>query len=66
MINTKYDINLLYEAFLASKKGSSWKNETQKFEHNWLYELTLLQQELENQTYKTTPCIEFTLNERGT
>ena len=59
------DINVLYEAFRASMKGSAWKREPQKFEHNWLEELVALKTELETKTYKTLPGSEFTLNERG-
>lgn len=59
------DINVLYEAFRASMKGSAWKHEPQKFEHNWLEELVALKTELETKTYKTLPGSEFTLNERG-
>lgn len=59
------DINILYDAFLASMKGSSWKREPQKFEHDWLYELSCLKYELETQTYHTLPGTEFKLNERG-
>lgn len=46
-------------------KGSSWKREPQKFEHDWLYELSCLKHELETQTYHTLPGSEFKLNERG-
>ena len=59
------DMNILYTAFRASMRGSSWKYEPQKFEHDWLQELTSLKHELETQTYKTLPGSEFTLNERG-
>ena len=59
------DINILYDAFRASMKGSSWKREPQKFEHGWLYELSCLKRELETQTYRTLPGSEFKLNERG-
>ncbi len=59
------DMNVLYDAFRASMKGSSWKREPQKFEHNWLEELSDLKKELETRTYRTLPGSEFTLNERG-
>ena len=59
------DMNILYDAFRASIKGSAWKREPQKFEHNWLEELAVLKRELENQTYRTLPGSEFKLNERG-
>ncbi len=59
------DINVLYDAYLASMKGSAWKREPQKFEHNWLEELADLKSELIDRTYKTSQGSEFTLNERG-
>ena len=59
------DINVLYEAYKASMKGSAWKREPEQFEHNWLEELSDLKQELETRTYRTLPGSEFTLNERG-
>lgn len=59
------DINVLYKAYRASMKGSSWKREPQKFEHDWLNELSCLKHELETKTYRTLPGTEFRLNERG-
>jgi len=59
------DINVLYEAYKRSMKGSAWKREPEKFEHQWLLELADLKQELEDKTYKTLPGTEFKLNERG-
>jgi len=59
------DLNILYDAFRASMKGSSWKREPQIFEHNWLPELCEIKRDLLNHTYKTLPCTEFKLNERG-
>lgn len=59
------DMNVLYDAFLASMKGSAWKEEPQKFEIDFLSEITKLKQELETRTYETSPGSEFTLNERG-
>lgn len=59
------DLNVLYDAFLASMKGSAWKEEPQKFEINFLSEIVKLKQELETREYKTMPGSEFTLNERG-
>lgn len=58
-------MNALYDAFLASMKGSAWKEEPQKFEIDFLSEITRLHQELESRTYRTSPGTEFTLNERG-
>ena len=63
--NKVADLNVLYDAFLASMKGSAWKEEPQKFEINFLSEIVKLKQELETREYKTMPGSEFTLNERG-
>lgn len=59
------DMNLLYNAFKASMKGSSWKTEPQKFEANFLCELVKLKKELDSLEYVTSPETEFTINERG-
>lgn len=59
------DLNVLYDAFRASMKGSAWKEEPQKFEIDFLSEIVRLKQELETQAYKTSQGSEFTLNERG-
>lgn len=64
-METVADINNLYLAFLASKKNSSWKPEVQRFEMNWLTELSALHHELLDKTYVTTPGRSFTLHERG-
>lgn len=65
MYNRITDMNVLYDAFLSSMKGSAWKEEPQKFEIDFLSEITKLKQELETREYKTLPGSEFTLNERG-
>lgn len=59
------DMNRLYNGFLASMKGSAWKEEPQRFEIDMLTELVKLKHELENREYKTSTGTEFTLNERG-
>ena len=59
------DTNVLYEAYLASMKGSAWKREPEKFEHDWMEEIYGLKQDLINKTYRTLPGTEFKLNERG-
>lgn len=64
-MNRITDMNALYEAYKASMKGSSWKEEPQRFEIDFLSEITKLHQELEDRTYKTREGTEFTLNERG-
>lgn len=60
-----FDLNILYEAFKASMKGSAWKEEPQRFEIDILTELVKLKHELESQTYRTSEGIEFQLSERG-
>ncbi len=65
MENRISDMNALYEAFKTSMKGSAWKEEPQKFEIDFLSEITKLHQELESRTYKTSEGTEFMLNERG-
>lgn len=59
------DLNLLHEAYRKSMKGSSWKREPEKFEHDWFSEIIQLKEELDSRTYKTLPGYEFKLNERG-
>ncbi len=59
------DMNLLYDAFRESMKGSSWKSEPQAFESDFLSELTKLSNELSDRTYRTSKGSEFVLNERG-
>lgn len=59
------DLNLLYESYIASMRGSAWKKEPQQFSINFLSEIVKLKEELENHTYKTLKGVEFTLNERG-
>lgn len=59
------DMNLLFDAFRSSMKGSSWKTEPQKFELNFLCELVKLKRELDSGEYITSPETEFTINERG-
>ena len=59
------DLNLLYDCFRKSMKGSSWKEEPQRFEIDFLSELVNLKQAIESRKYRTSPGTEFTLNERG-
>lgn len=60
-----YDGNKLYDAFLKSKKNSSWKARTHQFHMNLLFELSHIQQELKDQTYELKKSTDFILNERG-
>ena len=64
-MNTVTDMNALYDAYKASMIGSAWKEEPQRFEIDFLSELTALHHELESRTYKTSKGSEFTLRERG-
>ena len=59
------DMNVLYDAFRAAMKGSSWKYGPQKFEKYYLPEIVKLKRELESGKYKPSPTSEFTINERG-
>ena len=58
-------MNLLYDAFRKSLKGSAWKSEPQRFELDFLSEIVKIKHDLENHTYKTSRGTEFTLSERG-
>lgn len=60
-----FDGNLLYESFLRAKQGSEWKPQVQRFEMNYLIELSNLQKELKSGDYVFQSSTEFTLNERG-
>lgn len=60
-----YNADVLYNAFLESKRGSSWKPQVQKFETNYLYNLTEIQQKLINKTFEFSPSVKFVINERG-
>lgn len=63
--NSLSDMNLLYDAFRSSMKGSSWKSDPQLFEMNFLSELVKLSNQLESETYKTSEGTEFVIRERG-
>ena len=56
---------LLFEAFKAVRKSSSFKAETQKFGMDLLLNLAKLQQDLLTGKYKAGRKKEFILNERG-
>ena len=64
-MNGLTDLNLLYESYIASMKGSAWKEEPQRFEIDFLTEIVKLKHEIDSRTYRTSPGIEFELNERG-
>lgn len=60
-----FDGNALYDAFLRAKQGSDWKPTVQRFEMNYLLELSKIQEELKNRTYQFLPSTEFVIHERG-
>lgn len=60
-----FDGNLLYESFLRAKQGSEWNPQVQRFEMNYLIELSNLQKEFESGDYVFQSSTEFTLHERG-
>lgn len=64
-MNRLTDLNCLYDAFIASMKGSAWKEEPQRFEIDFLSEIVRLKHEIDDRTYRTSPGMEFELNERG-
>lgn len=59
------DANHLYDGYIKSIENSKWKETTQKFILNYLRQIFLLQQELEDMTYKPGQEGTFTLRERG-
>lgn len=60
-----YDANALYEAFLKAKQGSDWKPHVQRFEMNYLLELSRIQKALEDKSYEYLSSTEFVVRERG-
>lgn len=80
MVNTKHDTpsyenggyqreifdgNALYDAFKRASQGSDWKPQVQKFEINYLLELSRLQKELKDRTFEFLPSTNFITSERG-
>lgn len=59
------DLNLLYDSFRASMKGSAWKEEPQRFEIDFLSEIVTISGEIKTREYRTSKGTEFTLCERG-
>ena len=60
-----YDANALYDAFMKAKQGSDWKPHVQRFEMNYLLELSRIQKHLEDMSYEYLPSTEFIVRERG-
>ncbi len=59
------DANALYDAWLMAKNGSDWKPKVQIFEMHWLSEISHLQKEIRNRTYKPQVPTQFITRERG-
>lgn len=59
------DANSLYRAYLASVKGSKWKEATQRFMLKFLVYIFEIRDELLNRTLQNGPVGEFLQNERG-
>lgn len=57
--------NTLYEAYLKTKRGSSWKPQVQAFGMTYLLELAKIQRRLNERSYEFLPSTEFILRERG-
>ncbi len=64
-MNYVSDLNVLYDAFKASMKSSSWKRDPQRFERDFLSEIVKLHDEIEDRTYKTSESHVFITHERG-
>lgn len=64
-MNKVNDLNNLYEAYLESKKTSSWKPQVQMYEMDYLSKLVKSSSEIENLTYKSKQGSSFIVNERG-
>lgn len=60
-----WDGNVLYSAFRKAQKSAPWKGQTQHFEMDFLHQIAVIQKELKDRTYKTSPKNEFVLCERG-
>lgn len=59
------DSNKIYKAYTLAKKSSKWKSSVQRYSYNYLDNVFKIQEELENQTYKTGKKSHFVLCERG-
>ena len=65
MIEKLWDIDNLYKSFLSVKAQSGWKEATQRYEENVLFNLTSLSDKLKHNTYEPTRPITFLYKERG-
>lgn len=59
------DANNLYRAYMASIKGSKWKESSQRFSLNFLRYIFQIRDDILNRTLKNGPIEEFELYERG-
>ena len=64
-VNIVYDLNSLYNAYLAAKKESDWKPQVQKYEMDFLPRIVESKSDLKNRTYKSKESTEFIIRERG-
>lgn len=60
-----FDGNALYDAYIRSKRGSDWKPQVQRFEMNFLFELSQIQKDLEKKEYQFHQPSKFLTSERG-
>lgn len=65
MFEKTYDINNLYDAWRKVRKVSHWKEKTQRYEEDLLFNLSSLSDGLKNGTAKLGDSREFTIMERG-
>lgn len=63
--NIVYDLNSLYDAYLAAKKNSDWKPQVQKYEMDFLPHIVDSKADLRNRTYQSKESTEFIIHERG-
>lgn len=59
------DANVLHKAYMASIKGSKWKDSTQRFMLNYLRYIFQIKDDIYNRTLQNGPTNEFDLLERG-
>lgn len=60
-----FDGNALHDDYKRAKQGSDWKPQVQRFEMTYLLELSKMQTELHEKSYRFLPATTFIINERG-
>lgn len=65
MIEKAWKIDNLYKAWLKVKKVSGWKEQTQRYEENIMFNLIELQEKLLSNTFVLSKPRKFILRERG-